>query len=71
MFPAGYFGSRYFPARYWPKAGLVVLAVLPAGVGSLGRRFACRSSSGRSSVGSLAVRYGIGTAPKRSGDGHA
>lgn len=68
MFPAGYFGSRYFPARYWPKAGSVVLVVLPAGVGSLSPRFACRSTPRRSSVGSLTPRYGIGTAPNRSGD---
>jgi hypothetical protein len=25
MFPASYFGRRYFPARYWPSVVLVVV----------------------------------------------
>ena len=64
MFPAGYFGRRFYPARYWPKPALPT-ASSPAGTGSLRPRWGIGSLSRRFLTASVPSRPGIGTVPTR------
>jgi len=61
MFPAGFFGPRFFPARYWPKPlPPPVTGSQPAGTGSLRPRWG---------IGSLPRRWLTSSAPPRPGVG--